>query len=212
MKLEWLSYPKMYLICTVYLCIGTVLGITGYLAMMQQKILAGIQRVSVVEVSSALSDKNGKADLVWKEVEVYKNIEYGFEISYPKDMTEGIPSVAVADAPKTSLASACPIIDDTAKTYDTGLHPKLEGEKTIINNINYCKYESAEGAAGTTIENFIYTTVIDKKLFTITLNEVGFPNCINYAEQKAQEDCEKSNEGKRQTIEQILSTFKFTGK
>lgn len=212
MKLELSSYPKMYLICTIYLCIGTVLGVTGYLAMMQQKILASLQRVSVVEVSSALSDKNGNADLSWKEAEVYKNMEYGFEISYPKNMTEGIPSVAVAPAPKTSLAFVCPVIDDTAKTYDNGLHPKLEGKKTNINGINYCEYESAESAAGTTIENFIYTTVIGKKLFTITLREVGFPNCGNYAEQKDQQECEKANEEKRQAIDRIISTFKVTEK
>lgn len=137
----------------------------------------------------------------WK---TYRDEKKGYEIKYPGDITEGIPSVTVTDTSDTNLPSKCPTID--FDPYESGDPIKLEGKKTTINNITYCEYETSESTAGTSYVFYTYTTINNKKLYTIDFSPIGFPDCKNYEDQG---DCEKTNDDKLKVVEKILSTLKF---
>ncbi|PIV42931.1 MAG: hypothetical protein COS26_01450 [Candidatus Nealsonbacteria bacterium CG02_land_8_20_14_3_00_40_11] len=132
--------------------------------------------------------------------EIYKNEEYGFEMKYPEDFLPTQPL-----QPKTKIIQC-----DYANFVNN-----CTTEKTIIDGLLFCLQKTSEGAAGTTYITYNYTTVRDRECFVVSFT-VPYSNCSNYLPIESQEiqqmydKCKLDEEvTKPETINQILSTFKF---
>lgn len=134
----------------------------------------------------------------WK---TFVNGEYGFEMKYPENF---FPPEEVLQ-PKTEVKQC-----DYANFFNNC------SEKTTVNNVPFCLQKTSGAALGTTYETYNYTTVKNAKCFVASFT-AAYPNCSNLlpAEnqetQEAYDKCVLENEvTKPQTINKILSTFKFT--
>lgn len=129
---------------------------------------------------------------------------YGFEMKYPENF---FPSEQVLQ-PETKVIQC-----DYANFFNN-----CSTEITTINGMTFCLQKTGEAAAGTAYETYNYTTVRDTECFVASFT-VAYPNCsnllpiANQETQEAYDKCMLENEvTKPETIDQIISTFRFTEK
>ena len=163
------------------------------------------------------------ADLTnWK---TYRNEEYGFEIKYPENFFYKEPKVAVTDCSTIDISKECPDAIDAVKII-TGYSsidstywcfpmkqgvcdPKKEVEMLTSGNISWCLHTHSEGAAGSIYTEYYYTTVKDKKCFTLPLFIRTASSCKNYAKQEDINKCEEFKESLPKILDGVLSTFRL---
>jgi len=91
------------------------------------------------------------------------------------------------------------------------------GEKSIINNVTYCLYQTSDAGMGHVYNSYYYTTVTNKKCLVVNLN-TSTTNCEFYLpiekgntqQQTNYDNCLITNQNQPKILSQILSTFKFT--
>jgi len=168
----------------------------------------------------------------WK---TYTDANYGFEFKYPSgffDLNQE-PKVLIGDCNYSVFPDACPNINDivikdlASSGGDINViknnlsYPNYwkipNGEKSTINNVTYCLYQTGDAATGHTYNYYYYATVTNKKCLVVNLN-TSTTNCDFYLplekgntqQQKNYNDCLITNQNQPKILSQIVSTFKFT--
>ena len=156
----------------------------------------------------------------WK---TYTNSESGFEFKYPSNFFYWDPKVLIGDCDYNVFPSQCLNINDIVinQQITEGGNPNAvknnisffpKGEQTIINNTSYCLYKTGDPAMGSIYYNYYYATIKNQKCFVLRL-VTKLTNCGVYGSSgdKAYDDCINYNTTTYpETLNQILSTFKFT--
>jgi len=138
--------------------------------------------------------------------QIYRNEGYGFEFKYPEGFFHQEPEVKISDCDNVNFPDECPEIETTPAPF-----PPTE-EKTTINNVPFCLKKTSEGAAGSIYISYYYTTIKDKKCLTMYL-VLRYTNCGVFGSpgEEAYQECEHENKvTKSETLNQILSTFRFS--
>jgi len=188
------------------------------------------QGLSTFETKEAC--ENALATKNWK---TYTNKEYGFEFKYPNGFFDSNqePKVLVGDCNYGVFPNECPninniVIEDLAssggdiKAIKNNLSSpnywkNPNGEKSTINNVTYCLYQTEDAAMGHTYNYYYYATITNKKCLVVNLR-TSTTNCDFYLpiekgnteQQKNYNDCLVTNQNQPKTLNEILSTFQFT--
>jgi len=153
-------------------------------------------------------EKNDKLTEGWR---YYQNDEYDFEFKYPNDFFYRSPEIIMIDCEQNDFPKNCPNIEK-AVSYE--INPDYwqnpDGEKIMIDDIQYCVYRHSEGAAGTEYVDYYYTTVKDSQCLVIHFT-LSFANCYNFGASgdEAYEECVTENETKINTFNDVISTFEI---
>ena len=147
--------------------------------------------------------------------QIYKSEDYGFEIKYPEDWPVEESNIIITDCNYTNFPEKCPNIIEQQEIAEGNPYVppywlKAEGEKITINNIPFCLNETSDAAMGHWSEDKYYTTVKNNKCLTINLFTIYTKCQWGYdLESEEYKECEEINKLKRETINKIISTFKF---
>lgn len=162
------------------------------------------------------------------------NAEYGFEFKYPNNFFDSNqePRVLVGDCNYNFFPDQCPninniVIKDLASSGGDinaiknnlsapNYWKNSNGEKSIINNVTYCLYQTSDAAMSHVYNSYYYATVTSKKCLVVNLN-TATTNCEVYLpletgktqQQINYNNCLTTNQNQPKTLSQILSTFKF---
>jgi len=163
------------------------------------------------------------------------NEEFGFELKYPPDFFDlnHEPKILVGDCNYSVFPDVCPSINDlvandlaSAGGDISAIKSNLsypnywkipDGEKSTINNVTYCLYQTGDAAMGHTYNYYYYTTVTNKKCLVANLS-TSTANCDFYLplekgnaqQQKNYNNCLTTNQNQPKILSQIVATFKFT--
>lgn len=146
--------------------------------------------------------------------QTYRNKEYGFEIKYPADIPVEEPNIIITDCDYTNFPEKCPNVTEQPEILERNPSVpsywlKEEGEKITINNIPFCLHETGGVALGQYSEDKYYTTVKNNKCLTVNLF-IMYTNCQYYISGSEEyKECEEESELKKETIDEMISTFKF---
>jgi hypothetical protein len=136
----------------------------------------------------------------WK---TYRNEEYRVEIKYPEEFFWLEPEIRISDCDDANFPNECPDIETEPAPFPP------EEEKITINDITFCLQKTGEGAAGSTYVSYYYTTIKNKKCLTLYL-VLRYSNCGNFTDEVIRKQCEEENNITiPETLNQILSTFRF---
>lgn len=150
----------------------------------------------------------------WK---IYRNQQFAVEIKYPDNFFQNEPLVIGNDCNYQDFPNQCQnineiIIANNLESRENLQYPEYwvnpQGDKVSSNNINFCLFKRIDAAAGTRYEDSYYLTVKNNKCVILRLI-TPYPNCQNYADQTNISKCEQDNLDKPDTINKVLSTFKF---
>lgn len=166
---------------------------------------------------------------------VQKNTQYGFEFKYPSNFfgSNQEPKILVGDCNYSVFPDTCPDINDIVITSlassggdisiikDNLSSPNYwkvpSGEKSVINDVTYCLYQTEDAAMSQAYVSYYYATVVNNKCLVVNLN-TSQTNCDVYLpiengntdQQKNYDNCLSVNENQPALLKQVLSTFKFT--
>jgi hypothetical protein len=137
---------------------------------------------------------------------VYKDTKNGFEFAYPKHFFYSDPVVAVYDCSNFSaFPSTCSEFDP--KYYYPGIsNERPEGNKIVINNMQFCVNNVNEGAMGSTYDTVFYTTLKNKKCIVIKTVIQTNNDCVDAVNPAK---CEAGNQNNYTVLNQVISTLHF---
>jgi hypothetical protein len=163
------------------------------------------------------------------------NTELGFSFKYPADFFSANqePKILVGDCNYNVFPESCPninnlvIAEQVASGGDINAiksnlsYPNYwenrSGEKTTLNNVQYCLYQTKDAAMMHCFNYYYYATVAGKQCLVVNLN-TSTTNCDAYlplekgntTQETNYNNCVTTNQNQPKILNQILSTFKFT--
>lgn len=145
---------------------------------------------------------NYSAIIFQKETTISNNQDITFQ--YPEELS----------AQYVSFVDWPPIIKTEAGTYSCKTTPQEASSMSditsqkIVNNRIYCVNIKNEGAAGSVYSSYIYTTIKNDKLMTVSFT-LRYPNCNNY-DNEQKNDCVNEREvfDIDSIIDEIVQTIK----
>ena len=172
---------------------------------------------------------------ITKDWEMAANAEYGFSFKYPNGFFDPNqePKILIGDCNYGVFPNACPDINDIvikdlaagggdinaikSNLASPNYWKNSSGEKSLINNVPYCLYQTTDAAMGHVYNYYYYATVKNQKCLVVSLT-TGTANCDFYLplekgnteQQKNYNNCLTTNQNQPKILSQILSTFKFT--
>ncbi len=166
--------------------------------------------------------------------QIYTNSQYGFQFQYPSGFFDSghQPKVLIGDCNYNVFPNACPninniVINDQASAggdinaiksnLSNSNYWNPAGQKSAVNNVTYCLYQTSDVAMNHQYNSYYYATVTNNKCLVINLN-TSTTNCDvylpieteNIEQQKNYNDCLTTNTNQPIILKQIISTFKFT--
>ena len=162
----------------------------------------------------------------------YRNEEYGFEMKYPEDFFDKMPTATLTDCDLINFPKQCPDITEavknlTGKDLDSELRHAVGALQSVpfndllqeqekeqkVGDLSFCKLLVADCGMGSCTSDYYYTIPKDNKCLTIYFRKTA-SSCSAYyglpEYEKEYNECVKFlNMILPNTISQMLSTFKF---
>ena len=165
---------------------------------------------------------------------IYTNKDYNFELKYPADFFDQNqpPKLLIGDCNYNVFPDKCPDINNiVAKDLASdggdlkiiqdnlsspGYWDDPNGQKQIINDLQYCLYITGDAATGHAFNYYYFATVKNGKCLVIYL-ATATVNCDFYLpleegnteQEKNYNNCLETNKNQPKLLDEIVSTFKF---
>ena len=165
------------------------------------------------------------------------NTQFGFQFKYPDNFfaVNQEPQILVGDCNLDASKNSCPNINNIVIAEQvsaggdvnaiksnlsyTGYWKNPNGEKSTINNVPYCLYQTEDAAMMHTYNSYYYATIVGGQCLVVNLN-TSTTNCDAYLpietgnteQQQNYNDCVSTNKSQPDILSQIVSTFKFINK
>lgn len=237
------GFISIPIICLVILAVLVAGGVIYYSSNKEQpKKVACTQEAKTCPDGSSVSRTGSNCEFAqcpaikdetagWR---TQRNPLEGFELKYPSDFFDSNqePSILVGDCNYSVFPEACPNINNMAALLSSrrgdgdidviknnisssGYWKIPSGEKSVINNVTYCLYQTEDAAMSHTYTSYYYATVINNKCLVVDLN-TSQTNCEVYLpiekgnteQQKNYDSCLSINKNQPLTLKKIISTFK----
>jgi hypothetical protein len=170
----------------------------------------------------------------WK---IETNTQFGFEFKYPDNFfaVNQEPQILIGDCNTEVFPDSCPNINNiviqeqvVAGGDINAIKSNLSypsywknpiGEKSTINNVPYCLYQTEGAAMMHEFNSYYYATVVGNQCLVVNLN-TSTTNCDAYLpletgnteQANNYNNCITTNKNQPDILSQIVSTFKFTNK
>jgi len=217
---------KKYNILLTVVIFILILGAGSYYFSVNQKI-STLQPTPVV---SAIPDQTAN----WKTI---SNTQFGFTLKYPDGFFDvnHQPEILTGNCNYDVFPESCPNINDIVIQQQVASGGDINaiksnlsypnywknpsGEKSTINGIQYCLYQTEDAAMMHSYNSYYYATVSNGQCLVVNLN-TSTTNCDAYLPLEAgnttqatnYNNCMTTNKNQPDILSQIVSTFKFTNK
>jgi hypothetical protein len=214
----------------IILVVVIVILVAGYFVLVKKP--AQVVQQTYTPVSTQTTPIPTSETANWQ---TYTDTDYNFEFKYPSgffDINQE-PKVLIGDCNYSAFPDTCPdinniVIKDLASSGGdiNAIENNLSspnywqvpgGQKSTINNVTYCLYQTGDAAMSHQYNSYYYATVTNNKCLVVNLN-TSTTNCQVYLpietgntqQQKDYNNCLITNRDQPKILSQIVSTFKFT--